>query len=445
MRHIKVIGSFSIAMISVSAILNLRGLPMMAALGWQAIFFYALACLCFLIPSAMVCAELATHYPKNGGIYTWTREALGSRAGILVIWMEWVNNIIGFPATLSTIVLTLSYVGFPALMLNKTLIFAAILLILWASILYNLLGIRASSRLNVIGALLGTILPGLFIIGLGIVGMVHHGFPHLQNTSFLPGLNIHHLAIFVGVLSAYSGMQVTAFHAENVKNPKTAYPRGLYVAAFIVFVLTSLGVMSIFSVVPMDHINLINGVMQAFSAFFTEFHMLWFIPVLALLIAFGGISSLSAWLVGPARGLREMLHEHKMYPSITLLNKGEMPTAILLIEGIVGTALASSFMWMPTLQSAFWLLVALTSQFTVLMYIFVFVSAIKLRGAKCGILFSLLSILAIIASAIAFLFGLFPLQSLSPHYTLHYVFMLLAGDFIILILPFALFKKLRQH
>jgi amino acid transporter len=98
-------------------------------------------------------------------------------------------------------------------------------------------------------------------------------------------------------------------------------------------------------------------------------------------------------------------------------------------------------MWMPNLQSAFWLLVALTSQFTVLMYIFVFVSAIKLRGRERGFLFSLLTLLAILASGIAFLFGLFPLQSLSPHYTLHYVLMMLVGDCIILALPLVLFKK----
>ncbi|MCX7123868.1 MAG: amino acid permease, partial [Gammaproteobacteria bacterium] len=137
MRKIKVIGGFTIAMISVSAILNLRGLPMMAHLGWQAVFFYIVAFLTFLIPSSLICAELATHYPDNGGVYTWSRQAFGDRSGIVVIWMEWINNVIAFPATLSTIVLTLSYMGFPELMTNKYLVFGMVLAILWLTIFYN--------------------------------------------------------------------------------------------------------------------------------------------------------------------------------------------------------------------------------------------------------------------------------------------------------------------
>lgn len=455
MRHAKVLGSFVIAMISVSAILNLRGLPMMASLGWQAIFFYTLAFVTFLIPSALICAELATHYPKNGGVYTWSKRAFGDRAGILVIWMEWSNNIIAFPATLSTIVLTLSYVGFPELMQNKALVFITILGILWAAVFYNLLGVKASSRLNVLGALFGTILPGALIIILGVIGILKHGFPHLQDNSFLPGFNIHHLAIFVGVLSAYAGMQVTAFYAENAKNPAKSYPLGLLSAALIIFVLTILGVLAIFSVINPSQINLINGVIQAFSAFFTEFHMPWFVPVLALLIAFGGISSLSAWLVGPARGLREMLYEHQMYPVLSKLNKGDMPAYLLITEGIIATLLASCFLWMPNLQSAFWLLIALTSQFTVLMYIFLFASAIKLRLSRNethvnaftipggNVLLCLIAGIAILASLIAFIFGLFPLDNTMTN-TFHYVVLMIVGDIVILLLPFLLFKKLRR-
>ncbi len=459
MRHIKVIGTFTIAMISVSAILNLRGLPMMAHLGWQAVFFYVLAFLTFLIPSSLICAELATHYPDNGGVYTWSRQAFGDRSGIIVIWMEWINNVIAFPATLSTIVLTLSYMGFPQLMSNKYLVFCMVLCILWLTIFYNILGVKASSRLNVLGALFGTILPGGLIILLGGVAFWHHGFHQVTTAGpFFPGFDVHHLAIFVGVLSAYAGMQVTAFYAKNVTQPRQAYPMGLMIAAMIVFILTVLGVMAIFSVIPAGQINLINGVIQAFSDFFTEFNMPWFVPILAFLIAFGGISSLSAWIVGPARGLREMLVDHKMYPKLTQVNKGDMPHLLLIVEGGVATLLATVFLWMPDLQSAFWLLIDLTSQFTVLVYVFLFASVIKLRsqrgyqknenaftipGGK-PVLYGMAG-LAMCVSVLAFCFGLFPLQDLSWRATEHYMVMMIVGDMMIIALPFLLFKKLRRQ
>ncbi len=454
MSHLKIIGTFTIAMISVSAILNLRGLPMMASLGYTGLFFYLVAFLSFLIPSALICAELATRYPHNGGIYTWSTQAFGKRTGILVMWMEWSNNIIAAPATLSTIVLTLSYIGLPALMHDKTLIFLIILVILWTTVFYNILGIRASSRLNILGALLGSILPGSFIIILGFFAIHRYGLPHLH-MHFIPDANIHQLAIFITALGAYAGMEVTAFHAENVKNPHKAYPRGLLTAAVLIFIVTSLGIGAIFSVIAPTQINIINGVIQAFNGFFTELHLLWFVPILALLIAFGGISSFSAWLVGPARGLREMMLEHQFYPSLTQLNKGAMPYKLLLLEGIIATLLASCFLWMPSLQSAFWLLIALTSQFTVLVYIALFASAIKLRSSKCrkdhqiytlpggNLSLYLLAGLGILVSATAFIFGLFPIDNISKTSTLEYVLKMITGDVIILILPFILFKKLR--
>ncbi|MCX7123933.1 MAG: amino acid permease, partial [Gammaproteobacteria bacterium] len=221
-------------------------------------------------------------------------------------------------------------------------------------------------------------------------------------------------------------------------------------------VLTVLGVMAMFSVIPPAQINLINGVIQAFSDFFAEFHMPWFVPILAFLIAFGGISSLSAWIVGPARGLREMLLDHKLYPKLTKINQGDMPYLLLIVEGVVATILASVFLWMPDLQSAFWLLIALTSQFTVLVYLFLFASVIKLRsergyasnanaftipGGK-PILYGMAG-LALLVSVLAFIFGLFPLSETSQHYTRDYVFMMLSGDALIIALPFILFKKLR--
>ncbi len=457
MRNMRVLGGFTIAMISVSAILNLRGLPMMAHLGWQSVFFYIVAFLTFLIPSSLICAELATHYPDNGGVYTWSRQAFGDRSGIIVIWMEWINNVIAFPATLSTIVLTLSYMGFPQLMSNKYLVFGMVLAILWLTIFYNILGVKASSRLNVVGALFGTILPGALIILLGGIAFWHHGLRQMTAAGpFLPGFDVHHLAIFVGVLSAYAGMQVTAFYAKNVKNPRRAYPIGLMIAAIIVFVLTVLGVMAMFSVIPPGQINLINGVIQAFSDFFTEFHMPWFVPILAFLIALGGISSLSAWIVGPARGLREMLVDHKLYPRLTQINAGDMPHRLLLVEGVVATLLASVFLWMPDLQSAFWLLIDLTSQFTVLVYIFLFASVIKLRSQRAyaknenaftipggkPVLYGMAG-LAMLVSVLAFAFGLFPLQELSRQATEHYMLMMIVGDAVIIALPFILFKKLR--
>ncbi|MDF2691606.1 MAG: amino acid permease family protein, partial [Gammaproteobacteria bacterium] len=323
----RTLGSFAIAMISISAILSLRGLPMMASVGLQSLFFYGLAALCFLIPSALVCAELATSLPINGGVYTWTRTAFGGKVGFLAMWMEWINNVIAFPTTLSSIVATIAYIGFPQLAQNKFYLFSVMMLVYWGCTFFNMLGIKTTSRLNILGALFGTILPGSFIIILGVAW------------------------ILLGHPIQFSIISVMA-------------------------------AMSIAFVVPSEQINLLNGLIESFSVFFQAFHISWFTPILAALIAFGGIASMSAWLIGPARGMREMAVDGEFPQVFAKLNRFGMPSNILLLQGVIGTLLACVFLFMPSLKSAFWTLVAWTSQFTVLMYILVFSSAIKLRYSQ---------------------------------------------------------------
>ncbi len=85
MENKKVLGIFTLAMINVALICNLRGLPIMSVYGLSIIFFLFVAVIAFLIPTALVSAELATTWPKKGGIYVWVKEAFGEKWGFIAI------------------------------------------------------------------------------------------------------------------------------------------------------------------------------------------------------------------------------------------------------------------------------------------------------------------------------------------------------------------------
>src|SRR5262245_20400592 len=94
----KILGPFALAMMAIVAIIDLRRLPMMASYGLSSVFFYTMAALFFLIPTGLINAELATKLPLAGGPYAWVREAFGNLPGFFTIWLEWINNVISFPA-----------------------------------------------------------------------------------------------------------------------------------------------------------------------------------------------------------------------------------------------------------------------------------------------------------------------------------------------------------
>ena len=53
------LGILALAMINIAAIVSIRNLPVMAEYGWSMLALFALSIVVFLVPIAMVAAELA--------------------------------------------------------------------------------------------------------------------------------------------------------------------------------------------------------------------------------------------------------------------------------------------------------------------------------------------------------------------------------------------------
>lgn len=121
------LGVFSLALINVAAIVSLRNLSFMVEYGFGAILFYIVAALLFFIPTALVCAELATAWPEAIGIYGWVARAFGPRIGFFAQWMNWMFSIASFPTVLTFLAATIAYLIDPTLAQNKYFMFMPLL------------------------------------------------------------------------------------------------------------------------------------------------------------------------------------------------------------------------------------------------------------------------------------------------------------------------------
>ncbi len=120
---------FMLAMLNVAAIASLRGLPSNAELGMSSIFFLVFAAVVFLVPSALVSAELATTF--KGGVFDWVKEAFGDQLGFLAIWLQWIQNVIWFPIVLSFAAGTLAFIINPTLAKSGLFTAIVILIVYW--------------------------------------------------------------------------------------------------------------------------------------------------------------------------------------------------------------------------------------------------------------------------------------------------------------------------
>lgn len=73
-------------MLTVVTVASLRSLPAMGTYGLGSITLFVIPAIVFLVPTALVAAELATGW--KGGVYTWVREAFGNRLGFAAIWLQ---------------------------------------------------------------------------------------------------------------------------------------------------------------------------------------------------------------------------------------------------------------------------------------------------------------------------------------------------------------------
>src|SRR3989338_9256522 len=92
----KSLGVFSLVMMTIGSVDSIRNLPTTALFGPLLIFFFFLSSICFLLPAALVSAELSSNSTETGGIYNWVTEAFGKRTGFLAVWFQWIENVIWY-------------------------------------------------------------------------------------------------------------------------------------------------------------------------------------------------------------------------------------------------------------------------------------------------------------------------------------------------------------
>ncbi len=382
----RVLSVFSLVMINVIAVGSLRTLPFSATFGASLIFYYIVLALLIFFPVALVTAELATAWPKNGGIYVWVREAFGHKFGFLVIWLQWVYNLVWYPTILATIALICCFLIDPTVAATPGKTVAIALIVFWLSTMGNFFGMQVSSWISTVCTIIGTIGPMLGIIGLGWWwSSSEHHVPQITFSldSIIPHINgVEDLALVTTIIFGLMGLEMSAVHAQEVRDPKHDYPRALKYSSLILLTTLVLASLAVAVVVPAAELHIVTGVVQAFSKFFTALNIPWMLPGIAVAIVIGAIGGVATWIIGPTKGLLVAAQEDNLPKIFSMTNKKGVPVAILLFQAVIVSLLSLLYMLLPTIETAFFLLVQLTAILALLMYVLMFSAAVMLRYKK---------------------------------------------------------------
>lgn len=444
-------------MLITGAIDSIRNLPTTALFGTTLIFFFIFAAIMFLIPAGLVSAELSSTWTQKGGVYAWIKLAYGEKAAFFAIWLQWINTLVWYPTILSFIAGTMAYLINPNLAHNKTYLVSVILSTFWILTLINLKGLNVSAKFASFCTVVGMIMPMILIIGLFFVWLLV-GEPlqiHFTAHNILPSLQHGESWIsLTAIMTAFLGMELATVHVNHVQDPQKTFPKALLCSISIILSTMILGSLAIAFVLPSSNINLVAGIMQAFTQYFRVFHMSWLIPVITIMLILGSFGSMINWIISPAKGLLHAAEDDFLPPFLHKKNKHGVAQNLLLLQAVVVSIVCMAFLLMPSVNGSYWLLTDLSTQLYMIMYLFMFSGAIYLRykfknidrpfkipGGNFGMW--VVGILGILGAVLTLVVGFIPPESINVGGFSHYEIIFSSG-MIALLLPVIIFYVYRR-
>ena len=431
------LGVFTLAIMNVTAVVSLRGLPAEAVYGLSSAFYYLFAAIVFLIPTSLVAAELAAMFQdKQGGVFRWVGEAYGKKWGFLAIWVQWIESTIWYPTVLTFGAVSIAFIGMNdahdmTLASNKMYTLVVVLIIYWLATFISLKGLSWVGKVAKVGGIVGTIIPAGLLIILAVVYLASGGHSNMDfHGNFFPDFTkFDNLVLASSIFLFYAGMEMGGIHV-------------------LIFVL---GTFALGIIIPQKDINLTQSLLVGFDNYFKFIHASWLSPVIAVALAFGVLAGVLTWVAGPSKGIFAVGKAGYLPPFFQKTNKLGVQKNILLIQGLAVTFLSLLFVVMPSVQSFYQILSQLTVILYLIMYMLMFSGAIALRyrmkkagrpfriGKSGNGLMWFIGGLGFCGSLLAFILSFIPPSQISTGNNTVWFAVLIIGAIVVVAAPFIIY------
>ena len=459
------LGVFTLIIMNITAVVGIKGLPEMAGYGLSSAFYYLLAAIIFLIPTSLVAAELAAMLQdKQGGVFRWVGEAFGKHFGFLAIWLQWMQSLFWFLTTLIFGAVAIAFIGHNlakdlVLSNDKNFTIVVVLFMFWAATLLSFKGMDWIQKITKVGGLIGTIIPAVLLVVLGVIYLATGGKPDMNfHGSFVPDLsNFGNIVLAVSIFSSYAGMEMNSIHISEVKDAPRNYPKAIFWSALVIVLIFVLGTFALGIIIPSNDISLTNSVLIGFDNYFSYIKASWLSPVIAVCLFIGVFSAVMVWVSGPSQGIFVVGKAGYLPPFLQKTNKIGVPKNILLIQAGLVSLLSLFFITDIPINTIYQIFIQLSIVLYQLMYMFMFAAAIILRYSmkdtdrpfrigKAGnnLLIWVVAGIGFFGSFSAFLLSFRPPAQIEISSTFVWFAILLTTTLVIVIIPFIIyfFKKM---
>ena len=356
---------------TVSAILLLDTLAASASIGVSSITWWILLGLIYMVPYAMISAELGTTFPEQGGIYAWIRDTFGKRWSTRLSWLYWLNNVLWISSVLVLFSGIFAQMFFPDMSLAMKI--GISITVTWIVVLITILSLRIGKWIPNIGALI-KLVAFLSLIAGGVAYANRDGVTLANEFSlydFVPewGSSLQYIStIIYGML----GFELMSSAAAEMKDPRRDIPRAVFWSALTVFLMYILGTFAILAAVPVGEIDLVEGLVDTFHILFGESQLGHAAAVaLGTCVLFTFFSNSVTWSIGCNRSAAEAAIDHELPSFLGISHKKYgTPLGAAVSLGVCMTLVLIGFGAMAgSNEELFWKLFAASAVIYMLPYI----------------------------------------------------------------------------
>ena len=346
-KSIHKLGFFGFFAITASMVMTVYEYPSFATSGFQLVFFLIVGGILWFLPVSLCSAEMATVEGwESGGIYSWVGNTLGPRWGFSALFFQWFQITVGFVTMSFFILAAMAYVfKADALYNNPLTMFIGVAIIVWVLTFTQLGGTKYTERISKTGFIGGIVVPVMVLL-IGLIAYFKTGGTSQLNLSpdeMLPDFsNVDTLVIFASFILAYMGVEASASHVNELKDPNKTYPLVMIVLTILTIALDAFGGLAIATTLPAKTLdgNLSYGVIEAFkSIYITHFgaQFEWIVFIVAVLLMLGVLAEISSWIVGPSRALLEAANDNIIPKSFAETNKHGVSVKTIIVQAILVT------------------------------------------------------------------------------------------------------------
>ena len=297
----RALGRWDLVLLKVVAIVNINNVPPVAVYGWASLGLWGLAFVTFFIPEAVAVLTLSRRYPGEGGIYLWTRREFGEAHGFLSGWCYWTNNLFYVPVLLVYMAGIFAFAGGEARaadLVNQKLFVGAVSFG-WLALIAvaNIRGLAVGKWIQNIGGLGAFLSVGLVLAAAVAAWTAGVG----AHAPAITGVSWEMTTSFAVMCNALVGIELASTMGDEIRNPGRDLGPAIAIAGAVSIASYLLVTGAVLTLVPVERLGVIQGVMQAVGAGANAAHVGWIVVPLAIVMGVATGGAASAWFAGSSR------------------------------------------------------------------------------------------------------------------------------------------------